>query len=284
MLDNLFSTFIVVGQKLSFSKAAEELYLTPNAVKKRIESLEEQLGIKLFIRSNRGVTLTKGGASLFNDLSAIYEDFSLAVEKAIGLEKDEEMPLHIGIMSTFSEMFLSAKWFDKPAENKKPSHLIKYGNSINDLDSMLNSLGKDLDFVIDLYQPALAKRYGLNVKKISDYNIYLGTNCLDELNCDMTVECLYPGRSDVIDNLITELLKFYPGMKIEYVNDCNLWTLQKAMEKRHSIIVFENQKHLFPYLKFIQLPIKRKISFGIYFKEKSELVDNFIDYVMKRTV
>ena len=43
MLDDLYSTFFSVAEKLSFSKTAEELFLTPNAVKKRIESLKKEM-------------------------------------------------------------------------------------------------------------------------------------------------------------------------------------------------------------------------------------------------
>lgn len=290
MLDDLFSTFILVAQKLSFSKAAESLYLTPNAVKKRIESLERQIGVTLFIRSNKGVTLTKAGVSLYNDLINIEKDLSLAIEKAIGVEKGEVAPLHIGIMSTFSELFLTSKWFDTPMENRKPSHLIKYGASLNDLDIMLGSLGNDLDVVIDLYQPDLAKKYGLYIEKVSEFDIYLGiTNIqneekkIDEIIKNMMIECLYPGRSDVIDTVVSDLKGINPNINFEYIDNYNLWTFQKAMEKRHSIITFENQKGHFPYLYFVKLPFKYKISFGIYYKNKSKIIDDFLHFVTDKS-
>lgn len=45
----------------SFSKAAEEAYITPTAVIKQINLLEESLGVKLFDCTHRGLTLTKAG-------------------------------------------------------------------------------------------------------------------------------------------------------------------------------------------------------------------------------
>lgn len=54
-------TFLRVADAGSFSKAAEEAYITPTAVIKQINLLEESLDVKLFDRSHRGLTLTKAG-------------------------------------------------------------------------------------------------------------------------------------------------------------------------------------------------------------------------------
>ena len=54
-------TFEVAARHESFALAAEELSLTPSAVSHRINQLEEELGIQLFIRSHRKVELTREG-------------------------------------------------------------------------------------------------------------------------------------------------------------------------------------------------------------------------------
>lgn len=48
----------------SFNKAAEHAYMTPSAVMKKVNALEEQVGVKLFIRTYRGQKLTKAGESV----------------------------------------------------------------------------------------------------------------------------------------------------------------------------------------------------------------------------
>lgn len=60
-------TFIRVADAGSFSKAAEQSFITPTAVIKQINLLEDGLGVKLFERTHRGLTLTKAGVSLYND-------------------------------------------------------------------------------------------------------------------------------------------------------------------------------------------------------------------------
>jgi LysR family transcriptional regulator, flagellar master operon regulator len=58
---NLARTFLELVAVRNFNKASERLHVTQSAVTMRINSLEEQLGQKLFIRSNTGVELTVAG-------------------------------------------------------------------------------------------------------------------------------------------------------------------------------------------------------------------------------
>ncbi|ABM04546.1 transcriptional regulator of LysR family protein [Psychromonas ingrahamii 37] len=58
IMANLY-TFSVAAKYLSFTKAAEELYLTQGAISQRIK----QLGFKLFVRLTRKLALTEEGAA-----------------------------------------------------------------------------------------------------------------------------------------------------------------------------------------------------------------------------
>lgn len=53
--------FVSVSRLKSFSKAAENLYLTQPTISTHINSLENELGVKLFDRSNKEILLTKAG-------------------------------------------------------------------------------------------------------------------------------------------------------------------------------------------------------------------------------
>lgn len=61
-------TFFCAGRHMSFTKAAEELCLTPGAISHRIRGLEESLGFPLFHRFTRRVGFTLQGAMLFSVL------------------------------------------------------------------------------------------------------------------------------------------------------------------------------------------------------------------------
>ena len=61
---NLYKIFYVVAKYESFSKAANELYVSQPAISYSIKKLEEELNTKLFIRLNTGIKLTDAGEKL----------------------------------------------------------------------------------------------------------------------------------------------------------------------------------------------------------------------------
>ncbi|QRY78701.1 LysR family transcriptional regulator [Pseudomonas sp. PDNC002] len=58
------NTFLAIAESGSFSEAGERLHLTQPAISKRIAALENQLGVRLFDRVGREVTLTESGRAL----------------------------------------------------------------------------------------------------------------------------------------------------------------------------------------------------------------------------
>lgn len=73
MYNPQLDTFLRVADAGSFNKAAEKAYITPTAVIKQINLLETELGVKLFERTHRGLTLTKAGKSLYQDTKYIIQ-------------------------------------------------------------------------------------------------------------------------------------------------------------------------------------------------------------------
>lgn len=65
---NAIRTFETCARHLSFKKAAEDLHVTPSAVSYQMRALQEDLGVALFERAGRGLTLTEQGAALATDV------------------------------------------------------------------------------------------------------------------------------------------------------------------------------------------------------------------------
>lgn len=57
MYNHQLDTFIVVADSGSFNKAAEALFISPPAVIKQINLLEDSLGVRLFTRTHSGISL-----------------------------------------------------------------------------------------------------------------------------------------------------------------------------------------------------------------------------------
>ena len=64
MESRLLEVFVQVAELGSFSKAAQRLYITPSAVIQQVNRLEDELGVRLLLRSKKGVELTPAGEYL----------------------------------------------------------------------------------------------------------------------------------------------------------------------------------------------------------------------------
>lgn len=62
---DLLKAFVAAGRRMSITQAADDLCLTQSAVSRQIQALEEQVGVKLFRRQQRGVAFTEEGERLF---------------------------------------------------------------------------------------------------------------------------------------------------------------------------------------------------------------------------
>ncbi len=58
--------FVAVGRRMSITLAAQDLFLTQSAVSRQIQTLEEYLGVPLFVRGYRAIAFTEAGQQLFD--------------------------------------------------------------------------------------------------------------------------------------------------------------------------------------------------------------------------
>jgi LysR family transcriptional regulator, glycine cleavage system transcriptional activator len=100
---NGLRAFEAAARHLSFTKAAEELNVTQTAISHQIKRLEEELGLKLFIRQNRSLTLTAEARDYLPGIRAAFQDLHLATER---LKRKESA--NVLIVSTITSF--AAKW------------------------------------------------------------------------------------------------------------------------------------------------------------------------------
>lgn len=96
MYSNQLETFVRAAEMGSFSRAADKLYISPNAVLKQINALEERLGVKLFVRTHRGIELTEGGKLLYREAKYIMDYCDDAVRRAKAVMSGEVIRLDFG--------------------------------------------------------------------------------------------------------------------------------------------------------------------------------------------
>ncbi|WP_353858152.1 transcriptional regulator GcvA [Azospirillum formosense] len=81
---NTLRLFEAAGRHQSFKAAAEELHLTPSAVSHGIQTLEEWLGVELFLRGNRSLSLTPAGHAYLPRVRDALHALALATESVPG--------------------------------------------------------------------------------------------------------------------------------------------------------------------------------------------------------
>ncbi|MGL5907091.1 MAG: transcriptional regulator GcvA, partial [Shewanella sp.] len=80
---NAVKAFEAAARHLSFTRAAEELFVTQAAVSHQIKALEDFLGLKLFRRKNRSLLLTEEGQSYFLDIKDIFTQLADATDRLL---------------------------------------------------------------------------------------------------------------------------------------------------------------------------------------------------------
>src|SRR5690606_36716505 len=91
--------FLAVARQQSFVGAARDLGLTPSAVSKQIQHLEDELGAKLLNRTTRRVSLTEEGALYFERASRALDDLGEAREALYELKSTPRGALRVSVPS-----------------------------------------------------------------------------------------------------------------------------------------------------------------------------------------
>ncbi|GLT22591.1 LysR family transcriptional regulator [Zoogloea oryzae] len=90
--------FEATARHLSFTLAAAELCLTQSAISRQVQALEEQLGVPLFVRGHRKLTLTPAGEAMLASIQEVFRTLTRTVESIrVGQRRPVTLSTTIGI-------------------------------------------------------------------------------------------------------------------------------------------------------------------------------------------
>ena len=180
----LYKVFYVVANNKSISKGAEVLSISQPAVSQAIHNLEDQLDTTLFIRTKKGIILTKEGEELYSYIKDGMNYFINGTNKLYNLKNLDEGVIKIGASTSVTENYLM-KYIDK-FHKMYPNVEIKIVNQLTDI--LVQELRNgNLDIVIGL--ESYRDNKDLIFYKLNEIEYIFVNNKKLELSIDEIVKC-----------------------------------------------------------------------------------------------
>ncbi|WP_164470919.1 LysR family transcriptional regulator [Vaginisenegalia massiliensis] len=174
----VYQVFIEVAKRGNFSKAAQELYLTQPAVSQMISSLEQDLGVKLFARQSRGVSLTQEGQVFYQHIIQALDQIDQAEQMMQSMKDLQSGLLRIGVSDTVSRYVLP-KSLKRFAE-RYPHILVQIASGTSqELEVMLQQ--DQVDLVIG-FQPQQLDDYDFHCLLVIHEAVVASAELASQLN------------------------------------------------------------------------------------------------------
>lgn len=288
MFDGRLETFVKVAQSGSFTKAAEELYLTPTAVMKQINALEKDLRVALFDRTNHGLHLTGAGEAFLSDARYLLEYLSRARERVREIyENENRKSIRIGTSVMTPANFILDVWSE--IQSRMPAlkmELVPFDNNPVNSVEILRNLGQHIDVVAGLYDDRFLKERRCLAAHLYDKKIILAVPVAHALSAETIIASdklknskvlfIRRGWNRYIDDLRDQVEA--KGVKTEDFEMFNLAAYNRAVAENTPIITVEGWEDVHPLLRPIPADWDDTIPFGVFYSPTpTKLVKKFID-------
>lgn len=139
---NSLRVFESVARLMSFSKAADELFVSQSAVSRQVGLLEGYLEVQFFHRDRSGVRLTEAGERYYRDIGPAFERIATAT-KQLHVDKDREV-LRLRVYATFAAKWLLRRMSDFQLSN--PSMRLRVSTAVAPVDFSVESVDVSIQF------------------------------------------------------------------------------------------------------------------------------------------
>ena len=289
MYNPQLETFLRTADAGSFSKAAEESYITPTAVIKQINLLEESLGVKLFERTHRGLTLTRAGRSLYQDVKYIIQYCRDSVTRARNAMQEDLNILRIGSSPMTPAQLLMALW--AKINERCPDikfQIVPFENTPENAREILGSLGKNIDVVGGIFDETMLKVRGCAGLELSRepfccaVSIHHRLAAKDKLQLsDLYGENLllmHRGWSHYVDQLRDDLWQNHTQIRIVDFDFYSMDVFNRCENTNDVLLAIPGWANVHPLLKVIPVEWEHSIPYGIlHSPEPTPTVQRFLD-------
>ncbi|MCC8079386.1 MAG: LysR family transcriptional regulator [Oscillospiraceae bacterium] len=291
MDDNKIRCFMAVAASLSFSKAADNVYKTQSVVSRQISALEDELGIQLFERRARSVTLTPAGHEIYNGFRGLINDYDVMLMKAHALQNGFDGTITVSNTSSqiLSEQFI--RMISKFEKSYPQIHLHAVSRRPSDARTQL-----------------LLNRIDFTYQRQNDFSSYpqIDSFAMESIPNCVVVPCTHPlanadpqtlTLTDFKDDVFFTLPAFEvpthskfirhlaaaEHIEVKLVEVEDFPSLEVALQLGRGITV-QNTMHIMskvPYLRFLPLPCLPNTDFAICWNTENmtPCKQRFIDFI-----
>lgn len=291
MYNPQIETLIHVADTGSFSKAADQMYITTVSVMNQINALEKRVGVKLFDRTNHGVKLSEAGQSIYQDAKKIIAASDAAIERARQLGGIDQSVIRIGTSILRPCKRLIDLWA-KADDGTQPFQIkiVPFDDNPVSMTAMMRSLGKDIDCFISPCDSVAWKK---------SYSIYPLSTC----KCCIAVPRRHPlakkerltwadldgetlmlikrGESPVLDRMRSEIEEQHPDIHIaDLENFYDMEVFNTCEQKGYLMEVPDTWTDAHPSIATLPVDWDYEMPFGIVYAQKpSKAFEKFLQCI-----
>lgn len=291
MYNHLLDTFIAVADCGSLTSAAERLYISPTAVMKQMNTLENHLDIKLIERTAAGIRLTAAGEMIYQDAKFMidYSQKSIASARAAQHTKDTTFCVGTSLLNP-AKPFMDL-WYQVNKDFPEYKlHLVPFEDNHEGILEEISLLGKKFDFLIgvcdsrtwlNLCNMLPLGRYKKMIAVSREHRL-AGKHCIDiEDLYGETLMMVKRGDSGVNDFLRNDLETHHPQIHIEDTPPFyDLSVFNRCAETGNVLLTIECWQDVHPGLVSIPVRWDYSIPYGLlYSLDAPEDVLRFVETV-----
>lgn len=274
MYNSQLETFVHVADAGSFNKAAEALFISSPAVIKQINLLEASVGVTLFVRTHRGLTLTPEGESMYRDAKHIIAYCQEAIERAKAAGRQSDLTIRIGTSPITPGAFIQQLWpkIHKICPDIK-FELIPYENTPENAREILKNLGQSIDIVAGPFDPASLSRWQCAALELSSEPIRCAMSISHPLaNRErLTIKDLYGERFMLIrrswnshlDVMRDDLWQNHPQINVVDFDFFSMKVFNQCEHSNDVMMTIDTWKDVHPMLRVLPVDWPYTIPFGL---------------------
>lgn len=293
MYNPQLETFIRVADAGSFNKAAEKSFITPTAVIKQINLLEDSLGVKLFDRTHRGLHLTKAGHSLYQDSKYIIQYCRDSITRAKNAMQEDSNIIRIGSSPITPAQLLMELWSRVQALHPNIKfQIVHFENTPENAREILANLGKNIDIVGGIFDDTM-----LDVRACAGLELIRGPfHCAVSIHHRLATKdklqlsdlygenllLMHRGWSRYVDQLRDDLWQNHPQINIVDFDFYGMDIFNRCENTNDVLLAIPGWANVHPLLKVIPVEWNHCIPYGIlHSPTPTPTVQQFLDAAKK---